>query len=64
MPWHAEGGYFAIGLVPAGATAVIEFPLPANDETVMVGGKRYELKWVGDTVMSISPSGSMYAQRA
>ena len=57
VAWHADGGYFDIGLVPAGATALIEFPLPRSDETVSVAGKRYDLQWVGDTVVSVAPAG-------
>jgi hypothetical protein len=57
VAWHADGGYFAIGLVPAGATALIEFPVAQSDETVSVGGNRYDLHWAGDTAVSVAPAG-------
>lgn len=60
LPWAKEGAFLNFGLLKAGTEITLNFPVPERTESVVIGnesGQKYhfEVRWAGDTVISIIP---------
>ncbi len=51
-----ENGYVVLAHVPAGTRVSVRYPLRELTENVVAGGQSWQVRWKGDTVVSVSPS--------
>ena len=57
---NIEAGYFEIPLHNPGSNIEMTFDTRSKQETITLANKKYELKWLGDTVLLVSPPGKNY----
>ena len=51
-----ENGYLVLTDVLARARVLVHYPLRELTEDVVAGGRNYQIRWKGDTVISVNPS--------
>ena len=60
IPGNIEAGYIIIPLNNPGSNIELTFDTRSKQETIALANKKYELKWLGDTVLQVNPPGKNY----